>query len=108
MISTVAPLLLDGTAALAAQHLPIPAPSAPIWDIGANLKNQGITFAVYVLLGGTALVGCFYYFVKSDKTQAMKAVAVGIALTGIIGALPSLGVVSRDTVTGITNSGGYR
>jgi hypothetical protein len=106
MITTLTPLLLDGTLGNAADHVTTVA--APIWDIGSNIKNQGITFAVYALMGGTALVAAFQYFVKSDKTQAMKAVVVGIALTGIIGALPALGVVSRDTVNGITNSGGYR
>ena len=34
--------------------------AAPIWDIGANIKNQGITFAVYLLIGGTALVSSGY------------------------------------------------
>jgi hypothetical protein len=102
MITTFAPLLLGA----GGEHVSTIA--APIWDIGATIKNQGITFAVYALMGGTALVAAWQFFVKSDKTQAMKAVVVGIALTGVIGALPALGVVSRDTVTSLTNSGGYR
>lgn len=82
--------------------------AAPIWDIGANFKNQGIRFATFMLLGGTALVGMFLYFVSKDKTQAMKAVAFGIVLVGIINALPALGMVSTDTIKSISNTGGNR
>ncbi|MET0994923.1 MAG: hypothetical protein ABWY20_12980 [Mycobacterium sp.] len=106
MITTIAPLVLEGgTSGLAAQVTTV---AAPIWDIGANIKNQGITFAVYALLGGTALVAAWSYFVAKDKTQALKVLAVGVVLVGIVGSLPSLGVVSKDTVGGLTNSGGYR
>jgi hypothetical protein len=103
MITHLATMVLDGSAAAAAQHVTYVA--APIWDIGANIKNQGITFAVYVLMGGTALVAAFMYFGGRNKTGALKAVAVGVVLIGIIGALPSLGVISKDTITGLTNSG---
>ena len=103
MITHLAPMILDGSAAMAAQHVTYVA--APIWDIGANIKNQGITFAVYILMGGTALVAAFMYFVGRNKTGALKAVAIGVVLIGVIGALPSLGVISKDTITGLTNSG---
>ena len=103
MITHLAPMALDGSAASAAQHVTYVA--APIWDIGANIKNQGITFAVYILMGGTALVAASMYFVGRNKTGALKAVALGVVLIGVIGALPSLGVISKDTITGLTNSG---
>ena len=106
MIATIAPMALDSAASGAASQVTYMA--APIWDIGANIKNQGITFAVYALLGGTALVAAWSYFVAKDKTQALKVLAVGVVLVGIVGSLPSLGVVSKDTVGGLTNSGGYR
>jgi hypothetical protein len=103
MITNLAPMAMDGSAIMAAQHVTNVA--APIWDIGANIKNQGITFAVYILMGGTALVAAFMYFVGRNKTGALKAVAIGVVLIGVIGALPSLGVISKDTITGLTNSG---
>lgn len=82
--------------------------AAPIWDIGANIKNQGITFAVYLLMGGSAIISAGLYFVVKNKTAALKTFAVGVVLAGLIGALPALGVVSKDTVYGLTNSGGTR
>ncbi|HUO38465.1 MAG TPA: hypothetical protein VMU34_11775 [Mycobacterium sp.] len=106
MIATVAAPLMHGGATVLADHVGTVA--APLWDIGTNIKNQGITFAVYVLLGGTALVAAAYYFIGHDKTRALKAVAIGIVLVGIVSALPSLGIVAKDTVSGLTNSGGYR
>ncbi|WP_241473904.1 hypothetical protein [Mycolicibacterium neoaurum] len=103
MITTLAPFMLDGTAATAASQVTYMA--APIWDIGANIKNQGITFAVYLLIGGTALVSAGMYFVGRNKTGALKTLAVGVVLIGLVGSLPSLGVVSKDTIGGLTNSG---
>ena len=103
MITTLAPLMLDGTAATAASQIAYVA--APIWEIGANIKNQGITFAVYLLIGGTALVSAAMYFVGRNKTGALKTLAVGVVLIGLVGSLPALGVVSKDTIGGLTNSG---
>ena len=103
MITTIAPLVLDSTASGAAAHVTTLA--APIWDIGADIKNQGITFAVYLLIGGTALVAAAHYFVGRNKTAALKTLAIGILLIGLVGSLPSLGVVSKDTVGGLTHSG---
>lgn len=103
MIHTITSLIADGSASAATTHLRTVA--APIWDIGANVKNQGITFAVYLLMGGTAVAAAFEYFVVKNKTAALKTVAVGVVLIGIVGSLPSLGVVSKDTFHGLTNSG---
>ncbi|OBK04908.1 hypothetical protein [Mycobacterium sp. 1245852.3] len=103
MIHNFASFIADGSASAAAAHVLTVA--APIWDIGANVKNQGISFAVFLLMGGTAVLAVFEYFVVKNKTAALKTVAVGVILIGIIGALPSLGVVSKDTVHGLTNSG---
>lgn len=103
MIHTITSFIADGSASAAATHLRTVA--APIWDIGANVKNQGITFAVYLLMGGTAVAAAFEYFVVKNKTAALKTVAVGVVLIGIVGSLPSLGVVSKDTFHGLTNSG---
>lgn len=103
MIHTIASFIAEGSASAAATHVRTVA--APIWDIGANIKNQGITFAVYVLMGGTAVAAAFEYFVVKNKTAALKTVAVGVVLIGVVGALPSLGVVSKDTFHGLTNSG---
>ena len=103
MITTVAPLLMDSAAAGAGSHVTYMA--APLWDIGANLKNQGISFAVYLLMGGTALVAAFMFVVGKNKTAALKVLAVGTVLIGLVGSLPALGVVSKDTVGGLTNSG---
>ena len=97
MIATIAPLVLDSAASGAASQVTYMA--APIWDIGANIKNQGITFAVYLLIGGTALVSAGYYFIGKNKTAALKT------LIGLVGSLPALGVVSKDTIGGLTNSG---
>lgn len=94
--------MLDATASGAAEVSYV---AAPIWDIGSNIKNQGITFAVYLLIGGTALVAAGYYFIARNKTAALKTLAVGVVLIGLIGSLPALGVVSRDTIGGLTNSG---
>ncbi|MFV8227430.1 hypothetical protein [Mycolicibacterium fortuitum] len=103
MITTIAPLLLDSAASGAGTHVTYMA--APIWDIGANIKNQGISFAVYLLMGGTALVSAALYFIAKNKTAALKTLAVGVVLIGLVGSLPALGVVSKDTVGGLTNSG---
>jgi hypothetical protein len=103
MITTIAPLVLDSTASGAASQVTYMA--APIWDIGANIKNQGITFAVYLLLGGSALVSAGLYVFSKNKTAALKTLAVGVLLAGLIGSLPALGVMSKDTVSGLTNSG---
>ena len=103
MIATIAPLVLDSAAAGAATHVTTVA--APIWDIGANIKNQGITFAVYLLIGGTALIAAGYYFIAKNKTAALKTLAVGVVLIGLVGSLPALGVVSKDTIGGLTNTG---
>lgn len=78
--------------------------AAPIWDVGAQIKSQGITFAVYLLIGGTALIAAIAYFVSKDKTFALKTVAIGIVLIGIVAALPSLGVMSKDTVGGLVGT----
>jgi hypothetical protein len=106
MITTAAPLMLDGGASVLAQNVTTVA--APIWDIGANIKTQGINFAVFLLLGGTALVAAWSYFVAKDKTLALKVLAIGVVLVGVVGSLPSLGVTSKDTIGGLFNSGGYR
>jgi hypothetical protein len=103
MITTIAPLLMDSAATGVGSHVSYVA--APIWDIGANVKNQGITFAVYMLMGGTAIVSAFLFFVAKNKTAALKVFATGVVLIGLVGALPSLGIVSKDTMNGITNSG---
>lgn len=117
MFSTLAPLLVDpttGHAAVAAlanitaaatdpsQHITTVA--APLWDIGANFKTQGIRFATFMIMGGTALIAMFLFFVSKDKTHALKVAAIGVVLMGIVNALPSLGVVSSDTVNSVTNS----
>ena len=65
MIHTIASFIAEGSASAAATHVRTVA--APIWDIGANIKNQGITFAVYVLMGGTAVAAAFEYFVVKTK-----------------------------------------
>jgi len=107
MITTIAPLLMDHvntiTAAGSVKYV-----AAPIWDVGANIKNQGITFAVYLLMGGTALVSAAMYFIGKNKTGALKTLAVGVVLIGLVGSLPSLGVVSKDTIRNLTGSGGTR
>lgn len=106
MITTLAPLILSGRTSAVAQNITTVA--APIWDIGANLKSQGITFAVFCLLGGTAVVSAITFFVAKDKTLALKVLGTGVVLAGLVSQLPSLGVVSKDTVGGLTHSGGYR
>jgi hypothetical protein len=103
VITAIAPLLVDNLAAGGGSHVSVVA--APIWDIGANLKSQGITFAVYLLMAGTALVAASQFFVGNNKTAALKTVAIGVVLIGVVGSLPSLGVVSKDTVGGLTRSG---
>lgn len=82
--------------------------AAPIWEIGANIKNRGIETAVWVLLGGTAVVSVVTFLASKNKTNALKVAAFGIILAGVIGALPSLGLVSKDSVNGLTNSTSYR
>ncbi|MFV8169748.1 hypothetical protein [Mycobacterium sp. DBP42] len=82
--------------------------AAPIWDVGAQIKSQGITFAVYLLIGGTALIVALAYFVSKDKTFALKTAAVGIVLIGIVAALPALGVMSKDTMNGLVGTSGVR
>lgn len=103
MIATVAPLLMDSAALSAGSRVTYLA--APLWDIGANLKNQGISFAVYLLMGGTGLAAAFLFLVAKNKTAALKVLAVGTVLIGLVSSLPALGVVSKDTVGGLTNSG---
>ena len=103
MITELAPMMLDGTASGAAAQVTYVA--APIWDIGANIKNQGIQFAVFLLLGGSAVVSAVYYLVSQNKTAALKTLAIGVVLAGLVSSLPSLGVMSKDTVGGLTNSG---
>lgn len=98
------PQLFDGSHTVVAVHANTIA--APIWDVGAQIKNQGITFAVYALLGGTAVLAAWSYFVSRDKTQALKVLGVGVVLAGLVSSLPSLGVVSKDTVGGLTNQTG--
>ena len=95
-------MLLDRLTSTAPPHMSIM--SAPLWDIGANIKSQGITFAVYLLMGGTALIAASHYFIGRNKTAALKTVAIGVILIGLISSLPALGVVSKDTVGGLTNS----
>ena len=102
MINTIAPLMLDAAVSGSAYVTYV---AAPIWDIGANIKNQGITFAVFLLIGGSALVSAGYYFIGRNKTAALKTLAVGVVLIGLVGSLPALGVVSKDTISGLTNSG---
>lgn len=104
MFTTLAPMVLD-SAASATTAAQVTYMAAPIWDIGANIKNQGITFAVYLLIGGSALVSAGYYFIGRNKTAALKTLAVGVVLIGLVGSLPALGVVSKDTIGGLTNSG---
>ena len=103
MITELAPMMLDGTASGAAAQVTYVA--TPIWDIGANIKNQGIQFAVFLLLGGSAVVSSVYYLVSRNKTAALKTLAIGVVLAGLVSSLPSLGVMSKDTVGGLTNSG---
>ena len=42
---------------------------------------------------------------ERNKTAALKTLAVGVVLIGLVGSLPALGVVSKDTIGGLTNSG---
>lgn len=102
MLTHFTPLLLDNAAANGGGNVTFVA--APLWDIAANIKNQGISFAVYLLMGGTAVVSALSFLVTKNKTFALKTLAVGVVLIGVVGALPSLGVMSRDTVGGLTNS----
>lgn len=103
MFTTLTPVLLDATASGTAQQVTYVA--APIWDIGANFKNEGLKFAVFILMGATGLLATFHFFVGGNKTAALKTVAIGVVLMGIVASLPSLGVISKDTVGGLTNSG---
>jgi uncharacterized membrane protein len=45
------------------------------------------------------------YIFSKNKTAALKALAIGVLIAGLVGSLPALGVMSKDTVTGLTNSG---
>ncbi|WP_292974820.1 hypothetical protein [Mycobacterium sp.] len=103
MITTLAPLMADQLAAGGGAHVRVVA--SPIWDIGADLKNHGITLAVYLLMGGTALVSAFEFFVTKNRTAALRVAAIGVVLMGIVGALPSLGVVSKDTLNSAVHGG---
>lgn len=103
MITTIAPLVFGSATSGTAAHVTTLA--APLWDIGTNLKNEGIKFAVYLLMGGTAVVAAGYYFIAKNKTGALKTLAIGVVLIGLIGSLPALGVMSKDTIGGLTNGG---
>lgn len=103
MITTLAPLMADHLATGGSAHVSVVA--SPIWDIGADLKNRGITLAVYLLMAGTALVAAFEFFVAKNRTAALKVAFVGVVLMGIVGSLPQLGVVSRDTVSTAVHGG---
>lgn len=103
MISTIAPLLLDNFAAGAGTHVTTTA--STFWDIGANIKNQGIKTAVYLLMGGTALVAAFEYLVARNRTGALKTVAVGLVVIGLVSNMPALGSMAKDTTTSITRGG---
>ncbi|MEY8019130.1 hypothetical protein [Mycobacterium servetii] len=104
MITMIA-TAMGGGAPLASAHVTTLA--APLWDIGANLKTQGIKFAEFLLMGGTALVSACYFFIGHDKTKALKAAAIGVVLMGVVSSLPALGIVSTQTVSGLTQVG-YR
>lgn len=100
MLSTIAPLLLDGTASglstqVAAQTTYM---AAPIWDIATNLKSDGMTLAIALGIAGTGVVAIWKFLMDRDKTSALKVLAIGILIVGVISALPDLGGVSRDTV----------
>lgn len=103
MISTIAPLLLDNFAAGAGAHVTTTA--STFWDIGANIKTRGISSAVWFLLGGIALVAAFEYLVTRNRTGALKTIAVGLLVVGLISNLPALGGMSKDTMTSITRGG---
>lgn len=79
-----------------------------ILDIANNLKNDGITLAMTLGIAGTAIVAIFFFFVERNRTGALKVIAVGLIVVGLISQLPRLGLVSRDTVGQVVNSGGYR
>jgi peptidoglycan/LPS O-acetylase OafA/YrhL len=106
MITTLAPLMVDHLAAGGSAHVSVVA--SPIWDIGADLKNHGITMAVYFLMGGTALVAAWEFFAAKNRTAALKVAAVGVVLMGLVASLPSLGVVSKDTINSTLHGGGTR
>lgn len=82
--------------------------AAPIWDIGTNIKTQGIKFAIELILGGTAIISAGLFFLAKNKTMALKTAAIGVVLAGVFAALPSLGVMSQDTFRDLTNSRGMR
>lgn len=112
MFAALLPALLDGSAATSASYLAasmprVPTPKAPIWDIGANIKAQGIPFAVYLLMGGSAIIAGWQFFFNQDKTHALKTVAVGVLLIGLVASISALGGVSKDTIGTIT-SGSFR
>lgn len=103
MITTIAPLLLDNFAAGAGAHVTTTA--STFWDIGANIKTQGIRTAVYMLMGGTALVAAFEYLIARNRTGALKTVAIGLVVIGLVSNMPALGGMAKDTTTSITRGG---
>lgn len=103
-IAAFAPSIVDGGTSVLASHTSTLA--APIWDVGAQIKNKGITFAVFALMGGSAVLSAWSFFVAKDKTQALKVIGIGVVLAGLVASLPALGVVSKDTVGGLTNQQG--
>jgi hypothetical protein len=103
MINTLAPLMADHLAAGGTAHVSVVA--SPIWDIGADIKNHGITLAVWILMGGTAVVAAWEYLAARNKTAALRTVAIGVVLIGIVGSLPALGLVSKDTMNATFHGG---
>lgn len=101
MLHTIAPLVLDGTAAGLGAHVATQTTyvAAPIWDVVGNLKGQGISLAVGLLLAGIGIVAAWKFFMDRDKTASLKVLAIGVVVVGVVYALPSLGGVSRDTFT---------
>lgn len=65
-----------------------------------TLVNQGLTIATYVILGATAVTAVFSYLLAKSSHAALKAVAIGVVLAGIVGSFPWLGVVGSSSSTG--------
>lgn len=82
--------------------------ASPIWDIGLTIRDRGIDTAVFFLLAGTGLVAAATFLFSKNKTHALKVLGIGIVIAGVVSALPSLGVVSKDSVNGLTHSTSYR